>query len=84
LLGGLKLFADLFAGEWIIDTIAAVPKLLSLRKSVCAALFLCDNDIDIDLPALGDCGLQYLTRMRRFIHELSEHNVAHSETEGRH
>ena len=57
------MFADLFAGEWIIDTIATVPKLLSLRKSVCAALFLCNNDIDIDLPALGDCGLQFLTRM---------------------
>src|SRR5256886_11571093 len=52
------LFADLFAGEWIIHSIAAVAKLLNLPKRISAALFLCDNNVNVDLPTVRDCILR--------------------------
>src|SRR5262245_14619161 len=62
LLGGLKLFADLFGCEWIIYAVPTVAKLLNLGKSIASALFLCDNNIDVHLPLVRDRILQFLTR----------------------
>jgi hypothetical protein len=47
--GGLELPGDFGLRERVIDAVAAVTQLLDLCERIGTALFLCDNDVDVDL-----------------------------------
>ena len=46
--GRLELPGDFRWRERVIDAVAAVAQLLDLCERVGTALFLCDNDVDVD------------------------------------
>src|SRR5438105_1754135 len=83
-LGSLKLFGNLFVGERIINPIAAVPQLLNLLECIAAALFLGDNNVDVDLILIFGGGFQFLARRGTIANEFAEHGVAHRKTERGH
>src|SRR5439155_21372131 len=79
----LKHPGDFGWGERIIDAVAAVAQLLDLCQRVGAALFLCDNDVDVDLDVVCYCFLHRFACSRDFVDQFAENDVAHCKTKRR-
>ena len=56
----LELFSDFRRRQGIIDAITSIAQRLNVRERIRAALFLRDDDVDIQVLLRGDCGLQLL------------------------
>ena len=68
--GGLELPGDFDWCERVIDAVAAVAQLLDLCERVGTPLFLCDDDIDVNLAFIRYClssSLRVLAGFRRSI-----------------
>ena len=81
--GGLELPGDFGWGERVIYAVAAVPQLLDSCQRVGTALFLCDNDLDVDLAVVCYCFLHRFACSRDFVDQFAENDVAHRETKRR-
>src|SRR5882672_11182654 len=82
--GTLKLFSHLVACERVIDAITAVAQFLNLLEGIAAALFLRDDNVDVDLVLIFDCAFKFFARFGAITNQFSQYDVTHRETERRH